>query len=251
MAEKENSNKLQDDVQMDKNSNSKQIAKSSSDEHLSTSKNSTFSILDLLKKDKNTENRSETNENSTSLSSQSTDSNSQLKQQNIFLQNMIQAMLKTSSSQNLPKPPALPNSPLPTSTILPNNQFFQKNYQNLNLLNPLTHSSILNNPLLQQNSSSPNTLTLPILNQPTNVTFTGLGGAAANMFNPTSTNLSLIARRRKARTVFSDAQLNGLEARFLGQRYLSTEKCLNMLNSFYFVYVVVTQFRTFFYAGKN
>ena len=84
------------------------------------------------------------------------------------------------------------------------------------------------NSLCHQNSSPFSSF--PTLSQPTNVTFTGLGGAAANLFNPASTNLSLIARRRKARTVFSDAQLNGLEARFLGQRYLSTGRIVGNLN---------------------
>ena len=35
-------------------------------------------------------------------------------------------------------------------------------------------------------------------------------------------------RRRKARTVFSDAQLTGLEKRFTGQRYLSTPERMEL-----------------------
>jgi len=37
-------------------------------------------------------------------------------------------------------------------------------------------------------------------------------------------------RRRKARTVFSDQQLNGLEKRFEAQRYLSTPERIELAN---------------------
>ncbi len=37
-------------------------------------------------------------------------------------------------------------------------------------------------------------------------------------------------RRRKARTVFSDQQLNGLEKRFESQRYLSTPERVELAN---------------------
>ena len=37
-------------------------------------------------------------------------------------------------------------------------------------------------------------------------------------------------RRRKARTVFSDQQLNGLEKRFEAQRYLSTPERVELAN---------------------
>ena len=37
-------------------------------------------------------------------------------------------------------------------------------------------------------------------------------------------------RRRKARTVFTDAQLNGLEKRFDAQRYLSTPERVELAN---------------------
>jgi len=36
------------------------------------------------------------------------------------------------------------------------------------------------------------------------------------------------SRRRKARTVFSDQQLNGLEKRFDGQKYLSTPERIEL-----------------------
>ena len=38
-------------------------------------------------------------------------------------------------------------------------------------------------------------------------------------------------RRRKARTVFSDHQLNGLEKRFDGQKYLSTPERVELANA--------------------
>jgi len=38
-------------------------------------------------------------------------------------------------------------------------------------------------------------------------------------------------RRRKARTVFSDQQLNGLEKRFEAQRYLSTPERVELANA--------------------
>lgn len=38
-------------------------------------------------------------------------------------------------------------------------------------------------------------------------------------------------RRRKARTVFSDQQLNGLEKRFEAQRYLSTPERIELANA--------------------
>jgi hypothetical protein len=38
-------------------------------------------------------------------------------------------------------------------------------------------------------------------------------------------------RRRKARTVFSDQQLNGLEKRFESQRYLSTPERVELANA--------------------
>lgn len=38
-------------------------------------------------------------------------------------------------------------------------------------------------------------------------------------------------RRRKARTVFSDPQLSGLEKRFEGQRYLSTPERVELANA--------------------
>ena len=43
----------------------------------------------------------------------------------------------------------------------------------------------------------------------------------SSLLNPT-TQLLINSRRRKARTVFTDDQLNGLESRFQIQRYLST-----------------------------
>lgn len=57
-------------------------------------------------------------------------------------------------------------------------------------------------------------------------------------FQPTqspssSTDMSTMkqCRRRKARTVFSDHQLNGLEKRFETQRYLSTPERVELANS--------------------
>ena len=175
-----------------------------------------FSIMDLLKiKKPNNETTEDKKKQENNISTRTdtmtgvpgiNHSNVQLQQQNILLQNMLQVMIQKSSTNS--------------------NPFLQK--PTFNVSNSIMSGSLMGPTptILQQlttNSSSSNSLTVPVLNQPTNVTFTGLGGATANMFNPSSTNLSLIARRRKARTVFSDAQLNGLESRFLSQRYLSTK----------------------------
>ena len=40
-----------------------------------------------------------------------------------------------------------------------------------------------------------------------------------------------LCKRRKARTVFSDHQLNGLEKRFESQKYLSTPERVELANS--------------------
>ena len=55
------------------------------------------------------------------------------------------------------------------------------------------------------------------------VGYTGLEINRQTYKHPTFLTLEyVLGRRRKARTVFSDAQLAGLEQRFSSQRYLST-----------------------------
>lgn len=49
--------------------------------------------------------------------------------------------------------------------------------------------------------------------------------------NPTMKNSIKLCRRRKARTVFSDQQLSGLEKRFETQKYLSTPERVELANS--------------------
>jgi hypothetical protein len=53
--------------------------------------------------------------------------------------------------------------------------------------------------------------------------------------NPNNTNVVKnsikLCRRRKARTVFSDQQLSGLEKRFESQKYLSTPERVELANS--------------------
>ena len=53
---------------------------------------------------------------------------------------------------------------------------------------------------------------------------------ASGMFQHASATVGALkhCRRRKARTVFSDLQLNGLEHRFEGQRYLSTPERIEL-----------------------
>lgn len=46
-----------------------------------------------------------------------------------------------------------------------------------------------------------------------------------------TTRISINHKRRKARTVFADSQLNGLECRFGSQRYLSTQSVMNLQTS--------------------
>jgi len=46
----------------------------------------------------------------------------------------------------------------------------------------------------------------------------------------TTSNSIKLSRRRKARTVFSDQQLNGLEKRFITQKYLSTPERIELAN---------------------
>ena len=60
--------------------------------------------------------------------------------------------------------------------------------------------------------------------------------AASAASNNHSTNVTAkhsikLCRRRKARTVFSDQQLNGLEKRFESQKYLSTPERVELANS--------------------
>ncbi|CAG0884958.1 unnamed protein product [Cyprideis torosa] len=50
-------------------------------------------------------------------------------------------------------------------------------------------------------------------------------------------------RRRKARTVFSDRQLHGLESRFQAQRYLSTPERMDLANA---LNLTETQVKTWF-----
>ena len=55
-------------------------------------------------------------------------------------------------------------------------------------------------------------------------------------------------RRRKARTVFSDHQLNGLEKRFDGQKYLSTPERVELANALNLseAQVIISFIRLFF-----
>jgi hypothetical protein len=55
-------------------------------------------------------------------------------------------------------------------------------------------------------------------------------------------------RRRKARTVFSDHQLMGLEKRFESQRYLSTPERVELANA---LKLSETQVRMRWKSGKN
>ncbi|XP_055331241.1 brain-specific homeobox protein homolog [Paramacrobiotus metropolitanus] len=68
---------------------------------------------------------------------------------------------------------------------------------------------------------------------------------AASLVIPTPGDMANIkqCRRRKARTVFSDHQLNGLEKRFESQRYLSTPERVELANS---LSLSETQVKTWF-----
>lgn len=55
-------------------------------------------------------------------------------------------------------------------------------------------------------------------------------------------------RRRKARTVFSDHQLNGLEKRFESQRYLSTPERMELANN---LGLSETQVKTWFVSFQS
>ena len=62
--------------------------------------------------------------------------------------------------------------------------------------------------------------------------------ASSNSHNDTNNNTNdmkhhsiKLCRRRKARTVFSDQQLNGLEKRFESQKYLSTPERVELANN--------------------
>lgn len=55
-------------------------------------------------------------------------------------------------------------------------------------------------------------------------------------------------RRRKARTVFSDQQLQGLEKRFESQRYLSTPERIELAS---LLNLSETQVIIFIFSGKN
>uniref|UniRef100_A0A914MG73 Homeobox domain-containing protein n=1 Tax=Meloidogyne incognita TaxID=6306 RepID=A0A914MG73_MELIC len=67
--------------------------------------------------------------------------------------------------------------------------------------------------------------------------------SAAFDFSQPSINSSKSYRRRKARTVFSDHQLQGLEQRFNGQRYLSTPERISLAES---LNLSETQVKTWF-----
>nr|CAD2185264.1 unnamed protein product [Meloidogyne enterolobii] len=67
--------------------------------------------------------------------------------------------------------------------------------------------------------------------------------SAAFDFAQPSINSSKSYRRRKARTVFSDHQLQGLEQRFNGQRYLSTPERISLAES---LNLSETQVKTWF-----
>uniref|UniRef100_A0A914MI95 Homeobox domain-containing protein n=1 Tax=Meloidogyne incognita TaxID=6306 RepID=A0A914MI95_MELIC len=67
--------------------------------------------------------------------------------------------------------------------------------------------------------------------------------SAAFDFGQPSINSSKSYRRRKARTVFSDHQLQGLEQRFNGQRYLSTPERISLAES---LNLSETQVKTWF-----
>ena len=61
----------------------------------------------------------------------------------------------------------------------------------------------------------------------------GVGWRAAGLPFSTyfSTEVGRVCRRRKARTVFSDQQLSGLELRFKSQRYLSTPERVELASA--------------------
>ena len=66
-----------------------------------------------------------------------------------------------------------------------------------------------------------------------------LGLSLSSLF---STDSSKQCRRRKARTVFSDHQLGGLERRFESQRYLSTPERIDLATALNLSETQVKQF---------
>jgi hypothetical protein len=59
----------------------------------------------------------------------------------------------------------------------------------------------------------------------------GGGGGGGNLSKESIKNAIKLCRRRKARTVFSDQQLSGLEKRFERQKYLSTPERMELANN--------------------
>jgi hypothetical protein len=71
------------------------------------------------------------------------------------------------------------------------------------------------------------------------------GSGAGHSSMPVIKNSIKLCRRRKARTVFSDQQLNGLEKRFESQKYLSTPERVELANSLGLSETQVSCFFTF------
>jgi hypothetical protein len=59
----------------------------------------------------------------------------------------------------------------------------------------------------------------------------GYSSSTIDVGNGSTSQLARTCRRRKARTVFSEQQLQGLERRFEAQRYLSTPERLELANA--------------------
>ena len=125
---------------------------------------------------------------------------------------------------------SFPNTDGQMESLLTESNMNYSNLMNHGGSMPVKHLSPRDTKSLSQNSYSASSSTAAAIASSI-VAAANLGKQLNNQTSPiVKTNSIKLCRRRKARTVFSDQQLSGLEKRFETQKYLSTPERVELAN---------------------